>query len=893
MNIAKLRCEYLTDPVAIDVDRPRLSWVLESQARGQVQAAYRVLVASTPTLLAEDRGDLWDSGEVRSSRQNQVEYSGQPLQSRTRCHWKVKVWDKDGVPSAWSAPASWTTGLLTDEDWRAEWVSSTGEPESASTTLFRREFSARSPVRSLVYVTGLGLYELRINGRRVGRSALSPEWTDFRKRVQYQTYDVTDLLRDGDNAVAATVADGWWAGSVGNLPGRNHYGRGHYLLMQLEIELADGRTQTVVSDGTWKTTDRGPIVSADIYFGEKYDARLEQNGWDAAGFDDSHWKPVGGVRPGSPKLSSQPSQPIRVTQEVRPIAVTEPENGVFVFDLGQNIAGWVRAKLRGPTGTTVRFRHGEMTYPDGTIDLRSTITPNISVDTYSFKGTGEEVFEPRFTRHGFRYVEVSGLGYTPELDCLVGCVAHTDAPFVGSFECSDPQLTQLWRAILWTQRSNIWGFPTDCPQRRERLGYGGDINAFGQTACLGMDLAAFFTKWVRDIRDAQDDDGRFASIIPCIHENYYSQPYWSDIGVSAPWLVYRNYGDRRMLEEQFDAARRWVDWFRAHPFEVADRPPGALYGEWLDHTMRHGWLQFIHQEPVPPRFFALACLVESARILSETAGALGKTQEAAECSAIAQETRDAILRDFVQPDGRFKAESQGVYALALGFRLLPEDLIPMARQRLFEQIRDNDWLLTTGFVATPLVMQELAEMGRVDVAYRLLNEHRPPSWRYMLDHGATTIWEDWNAIEPHEDGGWLHSLNHFMFGAVGEWMFRHIAGISPDVAHPGYQHMTVHPKPGGGLTWAKARYESIRGPVETAWKIEGHRFRLEVTVPANCTATVCLPASEAESVTEGGVPAGSQVGVVFLRFCDGLSVYDVASGSYSFESFLSEEMIPQ
>ena len=668
----RLRCEYLVDPLGLDRTTPRLSWVLDDSRRGAVQRAYQILVADTPEFLSADPGNLWDSGKVLSSQTLHVEYAGQKLHARMRAFWKVRVWDKDDQPSPWSEPARWSMGL-DPTDWSAKWI---GDSSAAQLTtrsadeLASRPASGREPLpppmlrksftlpdepdavkAATVYVTALGLYELRINGRRVGDHVLAPEWTDYHKRVQYQTYDVTTLLRPGPNAIGALLADGWYAGRIGltqivpDGPARGIYGRRPRFLLQLEIELADGRTIAVASDESWRMTCAGPLRTADLLDGEDYDARRESPGWDTPEFDDSVWKPVDVFPVSAARLVAQPNEPIRVIQEVKPVALTEPRPGVYVFDLGQNFAGWCRIKLTGPAGTTVMLRHAEVLNPDSTIytaNLRSAA----QTDRYALSGRGAEVFEPRFTYHGFRYVEVTGMPTKPALDALVGCVVCSSAPLAGRFECSSPLLNKLMENILWTQRANMMSVPTDCPQRDERLGWMGDILAFAQTACFNLDMAAFFTKWVPDVRDAQTEDGRYPDFAPHPFDpavRFSSVAGWGDAGVVVPWQAYVNYADKRLLAEHFDSARRWVEFVHArNPDLLWKNSRGNDYGDWLnaDTLKLEGWPK--SGAEVPKEVFATLFFAHSAELVARMADALGRAEDANRYSALADEIKAAF-----------------------------------------------------------------------------------------------------------------------------------------------------------------------------------------------------------------------------------------------------------
>lgn len=896
----RLRCEYAANPLGIDAVRPRLSWALVSEQRAEVQTAYRVLAASEEAKLAAGLADLWDSGKVASDQSVHVVYGGKPLRSRMRVHWKVRAWDKKGKASPWSENATWRMGLLDPADWKAKWVGA-GSPSSVA--MLRKTFPLSSRVqRATIYVSALGLYELRLNGKRVGENVLAPEWTDYRKRVQYQTYDVTDMLQSGENAIGAIVGEGWYAGRIGIAqivvpagPSRGLYGPRPRFLFQMEVKLAEGGRRIIVSDRTWKATTDGPIRSSCLLDGEVYDGRLEMPRWDLPRFDDSGWKPVDVEPQVSAKLVAQPNEPIRIVEELKPLGITEPTPRVFVFDFGQNMVGWCRLKVRGPAGTAVTLRHGEVLDDDGNVYTDNLRVPEDGgpagarqTDKYILRGQGEEVFEPHFTYHGFRYVEVQGLSQKPSLDSLTGCVIHSAVSPAGRFECSSPMLNKLMENIRWTQRGNMHSIPTDCPQRDERMGWLGDAQIFSQTACFNMDMARFFTKWLRDIRDAQADDGRYPDFAPHPfnpNARFSGAPGWADGGAIIPWRVYVNYGDKRILEEHFDSAKRWVEYVRSQsPELIWTGHRGNDYGDWLNGNtlLLDGWPD--SGAAVPNEVFATAFFAHSTELLSRMAAVIGRSDDAARYASLAKSIKAAFNRAFVKPDGCIRGDTQAGYALALCFDLIPDERRDLAAKRMVERIKERNWRLSTGIQSTTRLMLELTRNGRNDVAYRLVNERAAPSWGYMVEHGATTVWERWDGYvegRGFQDPS-MNSFNHYAFGGVGEWMFRTIVGINPDEENPGFKHFRIRPRPGGGLEWARGTYESIHGAVVSDWKIKADSFTLNVTVPVNTTATVYVPTSGRAVVTESGKRAEKSEAVEFLRTENAAVVYRVGSGKYRF-----------
>ena len=914
ISVSALRCEYRSNPLGIDVRLPRLSWVVRSDLRGQRQTAYRVLVASSAERLAAEEGDLWDSGKVLSDQTLHVVYSGKPLESGKVCHWSVQVWDNRDRPSARSRPAFWSMGLLDRGDWKARWIADQSHPivppsapdkgphavashppaghapaAMLPATMVRKEFSVSGPVRrATAYVTGLGLYELRLNGRRVGDHLLTPEWTTYDKRIQYQTYDVTNLVKPGANAVGALLGEGWYAGPMMLKPAL--LDPSFRLLMRLDVELADGRTETIVTDPTWQGTTEGPLRRSGIYFGETYDATREMPGWDQPGFQGIGWLPVAAAEMESrPLLAAQKSEPIRVVEELRPVKVTEPKPHVFVFDMGRNMVGWCRLKVHGPRGAKVTLRHAEMLDTDGMV-YTANLRGAAQINEYTLAGHGPETFEPHFTYHGFRYVELAGLNSRPDADALVGRVFCTSSPEVSHFECSDPLANRLMSNIFWTQRANLMSAPTDCPQRTEREGWMGDIQAFSQTAIFHMELAGFFSKWVQDIRDSQAADGRYPDMAPHPadpNQGFSGTPAWGDAGIVVPWRMYENYGDTRLLEEHFASARRWIDYIRGHNPDLLWRNSlGGNYGDWLngDTLVLKGYPRGI--SAVPSDVLATAFFAQSTGIVAKMAKVLGRGKEAAAYGKLAEDIRRAFQKAYVAPDGRIRGDTQAGYVLALNFHLIEEADRPKAVEHLLAAIQRYKAHPSTGIQTTHRLMMELTDSGRHDEALRLLSLKTVPSWGFMIEQDATTIWERWDGFVPgrgFQDPG-MNSFNHWAFGSVGEWVWREIVGLNPDEARPGYAHFVVRPRIAGHITWARGRYDSVRGRIAIDWKREGEKFSLDVTVPANTTASVHVAASDAANVTEGGQPANKAEGVKFIRADGGDALYEVVSGRYKFES---------
>ncbi|HEX7070077.1 MAG TPA: glycoside hydrolase family 78 protein, partial [Rhodothermales bacterium] len=807
-------------------------------------------------------------------------------ESGTAYFWQVRIWDDQGTASRWSDPAFFETGLLSPEDWSAEWIEpGVDEDPRASNPapMLRRAFTLDGDVaQARLYATARGLYEVEINGRRVGDWLLTPGWTSYDHRIQYQTYDVTEYLRDGDNAIGAWLGDGWYRGRLGWENARNNYGTRLAFLGQLEITYTDGRRETIATDASWKSAT-GPILISDLYDGEVYDARMEAEGWSTAGFDDSAWKPVRLSTDPAPTLVAQIGPPVRAIQELRPIEKFTTPEGDLVFDMGQNMVGHVRLRVSGPAGTRVTLRHAEVLDSDGNFYTDNLRTARQEV-VYVLKGDGEELHEPRFTFQGFRYVAVEGYPGDPPLDAITGIVVHSDVKPTSTFETSNPLINQLHHNIVWGQKGNFVDVPTDCPQRDERLGWTGDAQAFGPTAAFNHDVAAFFLKWLGDLSLDQKSNGAVPNVIPDVLSRAAAEiegsSGWADAATIVPWTMYLAYGDTRFLEQQYESMKAWVGYIErvAGPSRVWNT--GWHFGDWLAFaTTRSDYPGATTDKDL----LATAFFAHSTDILRRSAEVLGKSDDARRYAALLDEIKSAFRREFVTDSGRLASNTQTAYALALAFDLLPPEMETSAAARLAADVNAHGHL-TTGFLGTPHLAKALSDHGYLDVAYRLLLREQYPSWLYPITQGATTIWERWDGQKPDgtfQDVG-MNSFNHYAYGAIGDWMYSTLAGLSLDPAAPGYRHSLIQPKPGGGFTRASASHESIYGTVGSAWTWENGVFTLEATVPPNTTATVRLPGAAGASVTEGGAPVAEAAGVRDVREEGVDVVVEVGSGTYRF-----------
>ncbi len=889
VSVAGLRTEYLTDPVGIDALQPRLSWRLESAERNTMQAAYEIQVAAGESDLARGAHLLWNSGKTTSAQSVFVPYGGPPQTSATRYYWRVRVWTAAGDASSWSKPAYWETGLLHPGDWTAKWIGTPPQPADSGETpspLLRREFRLHGRVRSArLYVTSLGLDQVFLNGRRVGDDELTPGWTSYHHRLLYRTYDVTALLHDGDNAVGAMLGDGWYRGYLGFYHGRNLYGEHRALQLQLDVRYADGHVQRIVSDGSWKTID-GPVRSSDIYDGETYDARLERPGWDSPHYAAAAWSPVAVLPAPAATLVAPQSPPVQRVRELKPVSITRAPDGEWLFDLGQNFAGWARLRVRGTAGTEVTMRFAEVLDHDGNI-YTANLRRAKQTDRYIMKGGGPEVFEPHFTYHGFRYVAVSGLPAPPDSSTITGIVLSSNLEQTSTFATSDTMLNELQHNIVWSQRSNFLSVPTDCPQRDERLGWTGDAQVFAPTAAFDMGVDGFFSNWLTDLAIDQHADGSVPWVIPNPmggdSTDKAGTAGWGDAAVVVPWTMYLAYGDRALLARQLPSMRAWVDFEKRQAGASGVWRPGSQFGDWLAyHSSDAGY----PGATTGTDFIATAYLAHSADLVSRAARALGDSADAAEYRALFERERAAFDHEFVTPAGRVAENTQTAYALALQFDLLPDSLRATAGRRLAADVRLHGTHLTTGFLGTPQLLDALANTGHLRLAYALLLQRTYPSWLYPITRGATTTWERWDGIRPNgtfEDPS-MNSFNHYAFGAVGDWMYRTIAGIEIDPVEPGYEHSIIAPRPGGGLTSAHASIATQYGTLSSAWSLDGSSFTLDVTVPPNTWSTITVPGTTVDAVRENGRALAGDPGVRAVHQRGADVVVEVGSGEYRFSA---------
>ena len=845
-QIAEIKVEHLRDGFGIGTAQPRLSWIVAAATDGWQQAGYEI------ESYALDGQLLATTGRIDSAESVLVAWPFAPLASRTRCIVRVRAWSVGGQVSAWSNMFSVETSLLHGEDWTAQCVAPDWDEDTTmmqSAPLLRREFHVRTGVmQARLYITALGVYEAQLNGLAVGDHVLAPGWTSYSHRLRYQTFDVTGMLHEGQNAIGALLGDGWYRGRLSFGGGRrNIYGNRLALLAQLEITYADGTTERIVTDATWRAAT-GPIRANDIYDGETYDARLERPGWAAAGYDHGDWA---GVRPVAHDLATlfAPSgPPVRRIEEIAPVAITTSPVGRTIVDFGQNLVGWVRLTVQGEAGQTITLRHAEV-LENGELSTRPLRAAK-ATDQYTLRGGGAETWAPRFTFHGFRYAEIDGWPGVLQADDLRAVVCHSDMARTGWFTCSDPLLDRLHENVIWSMRGNFLDVPTDCPQRDERLGWTGDIQVFSPTAAFLYDSAGFLQSWLADLAADQTESGVVPFVVPSVIAGPIPPAAaWGDAAAVVPWVLYQRFGDTNMLARQFDSMRAWVD----HLTGVAGArrlwDTGFQFGDWLDPAAPPDNPAAARTDKV---IVATAYFARSAELVGQAARVLGRNDDAEHYLSLANDVRAAFNREYVTPNGRLMSDATTAYALAIEFELLCDDEQRRhAGARLAALVRDSGYHISTGFVGTPLICDALCHVGAYDAAFRLLMERTCPSWLYPVTMGATTIWERWDSMLP--DGtvnpGEMTSFNHYALGAVADWLHRTVAGLAP--ATPGYRRMLIAPHPGGGLTYASARHHTPYGMAESAWRIVDGTITVEVVVPPNTTASVVLPGTDPNPIEIG------------------------------------------
>jgi alpha-L-rhamnosidase len=879
LMVGALVCEYQTNPLGIDVVKPRFSWKITTDQRNIMQTAYEIKVCTDAGM----KKSFYETGKVKSDASVFVEYAGPELTSRSRYYWQVRVWDNKGGVSPWSAVNRWEMGLLKPMDWTAKWIKSTnpGDTTDGASPMFRTAFELTKPVKSArLYVTSHGIYEAYINGRRVSSDYFTPGWTSYKSRLQYQIYDVADLLVAGKNATGVTIGDGWYRGHLDQW--KNIFGKELALLYQLEVTYTDGTQTTITSDGKWKTSD-GAIRSSSFYNGEVFDARLDKTDWGLAAYNDNQWKPVSVLEIDKSNLIAPSSPSVKMHEVFHPKAIIITPQKDTVLDFGQNLVGWVVFKTTGKPGQVIRLNHAEVLDKDGnfyTLNLRFAKCEN----KYILKGDKPRIYEPHFTYQGFRYVRISG--YNGKLDTAnIHAVAlYSDMAGTGTLVTSNPLLNQLQHNIQWGQKGNFVDVPTDCPQRDERLGWTGDAQAFSRTAAYNMNVNGFFDKWLKDMAADQRADGAIPWVIPnMMPKDKAGVAGWSDASTIIPWNLYQLYGNKRLLAQQYSSMKAWVGYITKTSINDLWNT-GFQFGDWCFYspspTDDSGKAAVTDKTLIAEAFYA-----NSIQILINAAKVLDNQGDVDKYTDLLKKVKQAFQKEYVTPNGRTVSSTQTAYLLTLEFDMLPENQRQQLAARLVQNIKDYGNHLTTGFLGTPYLCHVLTKFGYDDMAYTLLLQDTYPSWLYPVKKGATTIWERWDGIKANgllQDPS-MNSFNHYSYGAIGDWMYRVMAGINTDATGAGYKKMVIAPHPGGNLTMVNANLETGYGHVNSEWKMNNDVMSLTVSVPANTTAEVVLPKAAQADITEGGQPVNSVDAISDIKKEGNDLRLIVGSGVYHFQ----------
>ena len=858
--------EGFVNPLGYSLEDLSFSWQMKSKRIGAGQSAYRICVATSPEKL--NQPDVWDSGKVESSQSVAVPYKGRAVKSGEKLWWNVIVWDENGKELESSTEACFEAGLLNNSDWKGKWISAEFPPNVYREVSFdhinrravypfyspiylRKDFSVKAKeIKSArLYMTAKGVYVAYLNGKKVGNDFLSPGWTDYNKRIQTTTYDITNLISKSNNTLGAVVGDGWYAGRLGWVLDKNrgNYGVFPELLAQLEITYTDGSKDIVVSDSSWKA-GLGGVLNSDLYDGEDFDARREPKGWNTPNFDASSWKNVSTKNiEKTPLLQPRRNQLITITQTLKAKSVKEISAGTYIFDLGQNMIGWAKINIDGKAGQKIKIRFAEMLKQDGTMYTENYRSAR-SIDNYICAG-GKVQWEPNFTFHGFRYVELSGLpaGLKLPLDTVEGKVLHNDMKFTGKFSCSEPKINQLQSNIQWGQRSNFLSVPTDCPQRDERLGWTGDIQVFCPTAAYNMNVNAFMTKWLVDLEDAQISCGASPKYAPVLKDKKPGGPAWGDAATVCPWELYLAFGNKKILRNSFDMMKRHVE----QSVAMSDNYvyPEYGFGDWLEPYVKN------QRGTTPRKLIGTAFIVRSADITARVAKILGKNDDAKKYSDIRENAKQAFIKNFVNiHTGEITSNNQTAYLLALAFDILPENLRLKSFAKLQEAIKSKNNHLGTGFVGTPMLNQVLSRFGDDATAQKLLKNETYPSWLYPINQGATTMWERWNSY-THEHGFGdvaMNSFNHYSYGAIGKWMYESLAGIAPDAENAGYKNIIFAPRPDMAMKFVNASLETPYGEVVSAWNNNNGNLLWNVVIPPNSTGTLVFPSKDISKIIFNG-----------------------------------------
>lgn len=891
----RLSCEYLQNSLGVAVQKPRLSWTLIADQRNQLQTAYEVLVSDNAADIQHSKGNVWKSGKVKSSQSVNVEYMGTPLKPFTRYYWRIRVYNQKGEASAWSDPAWFETAMMNSSDWQAQWIGDGKKqfekPEDFygddPMPLFRIAFDAGKKIASArLYVCGLGYYEAYLNGQKISDHVLDPGWTTYKKQALYVVHDITSLMKQGSNVMGFMLGNGWYNPLPLTLFGRfnlrdvQQTGR-PCVKAQIHVVYTDGTDETIVTNESWQTAT-GPVVRNNVYLGERYDARLERNNWASVNTQDKAWKRAVIVEGPSGELTPQMQPPIRVTKVIKPVKITEVGKDTFIVDMGQNFAGVARIRVKGRAGSKVSLRCGEDIHPNGRLNFLTTTAGHIKEmwnlrggpgapktawqqDIYTLKGEGIEQWAPRFTFHGFRYIEITGWPAKPALNDIEGLRMNSDMPENGTFVSSNEMFNRLQEAIKWTFLSNVFSVQSDCPGR-EKMGYGADIVVTSEAFMYNFDMSSFYRKTVRDYANEQQPDGGITEIAP--YTGIADRGYGGESGplgwqLAFPFLqkkLYDFYGDKRIIEENYAGIQRQMEFLKSK--EVS----GLFHWDISDHEAL---------DPRPEAFSAASFYYHHALLASEFAGILRKKEDSVKYAVWSNKIKDAIVRKYLVPTtGRFDNATQSAQLFALSYNFSPEKDASM--KVLMDEYARHNWHVSTGIFATKMMFDVMRKTNKNDIAYKVANQKTFPGWGHMMENGATTLWESWKKPDN------ATTLNHPMFGSISEWFYRSVLGINS--AAPGFEKILIKPQPAGELTWAKGSYNSIRGSIITDWKKDAQSFTLHVSIPANTTAEVWVPSKENGTITENGKSINAVAGLKLKGYPDGYAVIEIGSGDYSFKS---------
>ena len=877
LSVKNLLTENLKNPIGLDTGSPRFNWILESEKRDVQQQAYEIIVY-------HEKKEIWKSGKQNSDQSTWVKYVGKPLKSNHYYSWKVRAWDNYGHVSEWSEKAFFQIAFLNKNDWQAKWVEpGFAEEKERPSPIFRKEFNSRKKIKkATAYITAHGLYEAFLNGKRIGDAYLSPGWTSYNKRLQYQVYDVTNILRPGQNAIGIMLGNGWYRGELVWKNRRNFYGEDIAFLFQLEIEYSNGKKERIISDKSWKSST-GSIQFSEIYHGETIDARKEKTGWLQIDYNDEKWEHAKENTHHMDVLLATFNEPIKKQELIKPKKIIKTPNGETVIDFGQNLVGWVMVTVHGKPGDKVILTHGEVLDKNGNF-YRENIRYAKQQNTYILKGGGAEFFEPHFTWQGFRYVRVDEFPSEIKPENFTAVALYSDMKPVGKFFTSDSLINQLQSNITWGQKGNFLDVPLDCPQRDERLGWTGDAQAFSRTAMFNFDGHNFFVKWLQDLAADQLPDGRVPYVIPQVmRQKDAASAGWADAATIVPWNVYLVYGDTLVLANQYESMKKWVDFMHGQSKDYLWNT-GFHFGDWQSFRVdddEHGRSAFTDKY-----FIAQCFMAHSTQLLVNTAKVLNKDQDATEYAQLLEHAKNAFLNEYITPNGATVSNTQTSYVLALQFDMLPTELRQPAADRLAKNIAAYDNHLTTGFLGTPYLCHVLTRFGYSDLAFELLLNQTYPSWLYPITMGATTMWERWNGIKPDSTfvSPRANSFNHYAYGAIGDWMYRAVAGIDQATGSTGYKRSVIKPYIGGNFRQVNASLQTVYGELSTSWKIEKGEIVMEVSIPANTSSTIHVPAHSLGDIKMDGQSLKDTTYYKTIREQDGYVVIGVGSGRYRFVS---------